>query len=516
MILPSPTDLGLPEKFERWRPVQEEMITNLLLSTKRIKAPEAPTGSGKSGAYLGYIGITKRPTVIVTDSLGLMSQILRDAAPLGAVELKGRQQYPCRLKPDYTCEEGRAARCPSHGGYTCPLSQAEFAARTAPIVVTNYAKWTSSRLPALGLPHIEQVVFDEGHLAVDALERSMQIVLYDREIEHGLRQNWPDAPEDIAAWKEWAKETHSLCAESLADLRYQIAISNPPSAVLKLYMRLQGLKRRLRILMTARLSNWIVDRVEKGFQFDPIRVRSYAEGRLFMRLPHVLITSATLRRKSLFDLGLMREDYDYWEYPSDFNPTDCPFTVVPLMRVDRNNRDLTPLWVMLDQLAARRRDRKGIVHPISFARSADLRSYSRFADSMIANIQGDSFDDVVDRFRRSPPGTILVSPSAGAGYDFPGDQCEWQFVCKIPFADSRSRIVKARQDADPEYGPNQAAMKLQQIAGRGARFKGDRCETVIGDAHLQWFYPRYRHLFSKAFQQFYRQRDTLPQPLPKL
>ena len=40
-------------------------------------------------------------------------------------------------------------------------------------------------------------------------------------------------------------------------------------------------------------------------------------------------------------------------------------------------------------------------------------------------------------------GTVLVSPSVSTGYDFPGRECEWQFICKVPFPDGRAKIQQA-------------------------------------------------------------------------
>lgn len=135
---------------------------------------------------------------------------------------------------------------------------------------------------------------------------------------------------------------------------------------------------------------------------------------------------------------------------------------------------------------------------------------------MLVNEKGEASTVIVEEFKGSAPGTILVSPSVGAGFDFPGTQCEWQFMCKIPFPDSRDKIVQARQEADKEYGPYMAMNKLVQVFGRGMRSKDDRCENFIGDDHLEWFLPRYGHLAPKSFHGFFKKVTVVPQPPPKL
>lgn len=515
MLIPTPQALGFPPKFDAWRPNQVEALRLMLSSRKRVKAPEAPTGFGKTAVYVAYALITRQPTAFVTESLGLMAQLMGDFESVGMVEIKGKRRYPCDLKPEYTCEDGIAARCPKRGSIACPLSHAEFRASVSPLVVTNYDKWTSARKFGQGWTHITQVVFDEGHLAVEALARAMQVVLSAKETTETLKLDLPES-EEMVDWKAWASVARAIAEQQMLRAKAQIQQPDPKPAWVRHYTHLRNLTRRLAVLATCQPQNWVADRAEKGWQFDPVRVGRYAESTLLLRVPSIVVTSATLRPKSLYDIGIGKDHFDYWEFPSDFNPTDCPIYYVPTMRVDKNHPDLTSLWAKLDQIAGRRTDRKGIVHTISYTRRDAILNHSRFSASMIINERGEPSTDVVEFYKASKPGTILVSPSVGAGFDFPGRDCEWQFVCKIPFPDSRSKIVRARQEDDKEWGPSRAAMKLQQIFGRGARYRGDRCENFIGDMHLEWFLPRYRHLFSKSFNQFFRRVEVLPAPPPKL
>lgn len=514
MRQPTPQQLGFPEKFSSWRPNQVDAMERLRTSTKRVRVVDSPVGSGKSGIYLGHIIETGLVTAVVTESLGLMHQLHRDAKGMGAVTLMGRARYKCSLKPEYTCDDGRHARCPMHGSHRCPLSAAEAAAATSRIIITNYDKLTSTG--RLGpFKHIEQIVFDEGHLAPEALARAVQVLLHDHEIEKILQVNYP-RHEEMVDWKQWAVRTRDICEAKLKDAQRDILIPEPKVTHVKLFNHLTNLKRRLTVIACCQPHDWIVDRTDRGYQFDPIRVGRYAESKLFLRVPRIIITSATLRPKILWDLGIATKDFDYWDYLSDFDPKDCPFYYIPTQKVDKNNTDLSALWVRHDQAAGRRRDRKSIVHPVSYVRAGEIHGYSRFADSMLLHEKGKSTDDLVSVFRESGPGTILVSPAVGAGYDFPKRDCEWQFICKVPFPDSRSKIVSARQEMDPEYGVAQAARVIQQIAGRGARSRGDRCENFIADDNFEWLYRRYHYLFSKSFHQFYKRIDTLPPPPPRL
>ena len=516
MRIPTPRDLGFPEKFDDgWRPKQLEALTMLLRSRKRVKALSMPTGAGKSAVYVAYALITQQPTAILTESLGLMAQLMDDFQGVGMVSLMGKRRYPCDLKPDYTCEDGQTARCPTRGTVGCPLSAAEFAAATSSLVVTNYDKWTSSRKFGQGMNHFTQAVFDEGHLAPEALARAMQVILSAREIEDVLNLDFPTTKDEMVNWREWAVGARAEAEAYMLSLKAQIA-ADPKPTWIKTYSHVRNLTRRLATLATCRPEHWIVDSIEKGFQFDPVRVGRYAESTLLLRVPSILVVSATLRPKTLFQIGIAKDLYDYQEFDSDFDPKRCPIYYVPTMRVDKNATDWSPLLIKLDQIAARRTDRKGLVQTISYANRDKVLDRSRFAPNMIVNQRGEAATETVELFYDSKPGTILVSPSIGTGYDFAGKRAEWQFVFKIPFPDSRSKIVRARQEDDKEYGPYMAVNKLTQIFGRIMRFKQDQGESFIGDMHLDWFLPRWRHLFPKSFHGFFKQVDIVPPPPPKL
>lgn len=469
--------------------------------------------------YVAYALITKLPTCFITDNRGLQDQLMGDFSPIGMVDIRGRRNYVCDLKPDYTCEEGYATQCPYKGTIGCPSSQAEMRAAISPLVVTNYDKWTSAKKYGQGMAHFQQTVFDEGHKAPDALARAMQVTLSFKEIDEILGMNTPEGRQvdEFVNWKPWAMEARGIAEELMVEARRKLTdSSDPKQAWVKNYMHLRNLVKRLSTLSTANPNNWIADTVDRGFQFDPVRPGRYSESSLLLRVPSILVVSATLRPKSLYMIGIGKDQFDYREFDSDFDPKRCPIYYVPTMRVDSRSGDLSQLWIRLDQIAAKRTDRKGIVHTISYARREEILSRSRFHASMLVNAKGDPASWMVEDFKNAAPGTILVSPSVGEGYDFPGKQCEWQFVCKIPFPDGRNKIVKARQADDPEYGAYQAINKLVQIFGRGMRHREDQCENFIGDDHLEWFLPRYGHLAPKSFHGFYKRVDVLPQPPPKL
>lgn len=508
----SPVALGFPEAFDCWREPQLDALRKLLSSPKRIKALCAPTGFGKTLLYLAYAVLSKLPTCFVTDNLALQDQLMAIGQKIGLVDVRGRKHYTCGYRPDYTCDMGYAAGCPHKGSHSCPSSQAEMRAAVSLRVVTNYDKWIAAKKYGTGMDHFTQVVFDEGHVAPDKLERAMQVTLSSRETDL-LEIDFPEHTEDFVDWKAWA----NAIARPAADLKYMHARSvlqqHPErSSYARTYLHLKNLRRRINIMALASPTNWIADTTDKGYVFDPIRAGRYGEAMLLMRTPSVVIISATLRPKTLFQLGIPRDAFDYWEYPSDFDPKRCPIYYIPTMRVDSKAGDYRPLWVKHDQIAGARSDRKAIVHTVSYARQKEAWQESRYSNRMLLNNQGEAAVEIVEQFKVSPKGTILVSPSVGAGFDFPGRACEWQLLLKIPFPNGHTKIHQARQEDDAEYGANIAMNKMVQTFGRGMRSREDRCENFIVDAHLDWFLPRFRHLAPKWFHGFFKTVSYVPPP----
>jgi Rad3-related DNA helicase len=512
-MIPTPADLGL--QIDKWRPGQEDGFRFLQNSTKRSKVVCAPTGYGKSYLLMGYAIQSGLPTCIVTSTRGLQNQYMSLGKNVGMVDIRGRNNYTCSGKADATCEEGYASRCPYKGTPACDASAAEMRAAASPLVVTNYAKWCRARKFGQGMSHFQQVIFDEGHDAPDQLAAAMQVVLYQREIEKDLKVDFPphDKAEDFANWKEWARATRAIAELELIKAQARIqGLADPKLAWVKHFTHMRNLVRRLAIISTAGAKNWIVEEINNvGYQFDPIRPAIYAESALLLRVPHIIFASATIRPKTMFMTGIGKEHFDFKEFDSDFDPKRCPIYYVPTMRVDNRAGDFSPLWTRIDQTLARRRNVKGMIQTTSYDYQKGVRDYSRYSDSMMLNMKGEPPTEMIEQFGNAGPGTVLVSPTVGTGYDFPDDMSRFNIVLKIPF-DPPSKIVKAREADDKEYRPYRAVQSLIQKWGRDVRSKKDWSERFIFDDHASWFIPRYGHLAPSSFHMFYRQVDVLPQP----
>lgn len=524
-MIPTPNECGLPDQFTRWRSTQEQALDFLLHCDKRVKALCVPCGGGKSPLVIGHALHSHKPTAIVTFSRALQSQYMELYESCGMVDLRGRSNYPCGAKPgviDYTCEHGYATGCPFKGTHHCPASHAEMRAATSWLVVTNYEKWIHSRKYGMGLSHIERVVFDEGHESFNALAKAMQVVLSQHEIEEVLKIDFPrqSEAEFFATWTTWAATAKDVARRKMLALQSRLHEKDPKASWAKAYAHLRNLTRRLAVLATANPFNWVVEEIYKGYQFDPIAPGRYAESALLLKVPDVTFISATLIPKTLYMIGIAQSQFEMVDYPSEFDPARCPIYYVPTMRVDSKAPNLGPLWARLDQFAARRRDRNGLVQTISFQRREEAMRWSRLLQEaqdkgkLFYNERGEPPTETIASFVESYPGAILVSPSIGQGFDFRMQQAEWQMVCKIPFPPP-SKVLAARTEQDKDHPYYLAWQKLVQICGRVMRDHADQGETLLCDDHIQWF-SRYRYLAPKSFTQFFKEVPVLPPPPERL
>ena len=251
-----------------------------------------------------------------------------------------------------------------------------------------------------------------------------------------------------------------------------------------------------------------------GMLFTPVWPGEYAR-LIYGKAKKVLIMSATLTPKTADLLGIKESSRTWLEVGSGYPPAHTPIRHVSTIRVDYKATDVDMRsWVSrMDQIIERRQDRKGLILPVSYRRGQIVLQNSRFAEYMVTHSAG-GVVQAVEKWRRSKAPSILVSPSIARGWDFPGDECRYIIIGKIPFADSTSTVAKARQASDKGFAGFEAMQTLVQEAGRGTRNQSDWCEVFILDDNWSWFYNR-NHQFAPQFfkDRLLRRSDVVPPAL---
>ena len=126
--------------------------------------------------------------------------------------------------------------------------------------------------------------------------------------------------------------------------------------------------------------------------------------------------------------------------------------------------------------------------------------------------------EAFEQFIKTPPPTILCSPSFGTGWDFKLDRCEFLLIPKVPLKPppSTSKLAQARFDADNEYYDQETMSDMEQIRGRPWRSVEDRAEVVITDGTFGWWGYQNKHLASPGFIKQVRRISQLPKAPPRV
>ena len=210
-----------------------------------------------------------------------------------------------------------------------------------------------------------------------------------------------------------------------------------------------------------------------------------------------------------------------------------PLYHLPTVRMKHGITQDQMLWWVnkIDQIVDRRTDRKGILHTVSYKRAEFFLQHTRHLDiaflppaislrDAVAAFKGDT-----DEFRRGQLGgairdrlisgqiKLLISPALSTGFDFPGDSCRYQIIGKVPFPDTRSKVLKAREKIDKDYGPYVAMQQIVQMCGRGMRSADDWCENFIIDDNWTWFITVYKGFAPAWFLNGCRFVNSIPPPL---
>lgn len=507
--LPTPHELGLPDKFSSWRPQQEDCISRICNDSGN-QAYSIPTGGGKSPAYVAAALIAGARTRILTSTKQLQRQLLDDFGSIGMVEIKGKSNYPCRQHGN--CDEGHDAECSyRQDGDKCPYRRALAEADRSQLVVTNYA-WQCHNAVSGGLNRMEQpdlLILDEAHDSMNAVTDALTVEIHPADMElTGKPPAGTQSGRMPSAWAAWIKTAMEAVTAAAGRIK---AVD---SAAVKQKTKLRRLYRRLQIAALA-TTDWVYQwktHYSSGGRYLVISpLWPMDSARRLLSAPRVIAMSATLTLKSLELIGWQPGQFTLAEYPSSFDPQRSPVYWLKTAKLGNKMKpEDTARWVdTIDSINTARQDRKGIIHTVSFDRGKLIARSCKTAGWFHRPESGRDTAVTVAEFRRAKPPAVLISPSVSTGWDFPMESCEYQIIAKLPFADLTDFLVRSRMESDPDWYAYQTIMTLVQMCGRGMRGPTDRCETWIIDDQIAFMLARHRHHFPQWWLKQYSKRTAI-------
>lgn len=530
----SPRDIGLPPKFDSWRPNQIGALNDVLedLQVYRFLPNTQPVGTGKSAFYIALALLMEWRTIILTKSKGLQNQLMDDFSSVGLTDIRGRANYPCRMGPYFTCEDGLHAKCPYSHDRRCEYQAAKSRVLDAKLVVTNYSYWPLINMFGEGLGDFDLIVLDEGAEAPQAVCDVMSVTLTARETYKMLNKEWPHDADNagINTWRDWSRAMVGLAEIEYDAIKNHIAQQrgDVTEQIIKECSHWAALVRKLKTISTAK-GPWGSERHRgktEGYRLEPLWAGEYAESTLFNGIPHVMPISATLRRKTLSLMNIQPDEYIFREYPYAFPSRRAPIYYVPTAHMGRSmdEADRISIHYRIKQIMDPRLDRKGVILTPSYDLTEEIIDRGAYGHAMFTHDRNStSVEAAIQRLRDSPPPAVLVSPAMWGGYDLAYQTAEYCIIPKVPFVVTKgSRIMEARcnkrKGGDPQYADYLMAQSLQQGPGRIMRAPDDQGETFILDSNMDWVYPACRDQFTSWFRFLYKpwRREGLPAPLPRL
>lgn len=508
----TPSDLGLPPKFQSWRTGQWECIETATLTDKRFIGLALSTGAGKSLSAVTTALMTGGRCLYLTASKSLQDQLVDDGFE-GLSDMRGRQNFECIKSSDaghrLTCNEGRILECRTTG-CSYQASRQEFL--QSKLALTNYAYALSSTIRSEGVGTVDVLVCDEAHQVDREISNAIEIHLDHKRNNfiYNTLGSFPPHGKELALWRTWAKFLLPKAQSYLKSIKESNNHRNLAS-VDSLVFSLESASHVP--------ESWILDQSNGNETvISPLWPTEHTEKYLFRGIKKIILPSATLVPKTFSILNIPEQDALFLSQDHTFDPTRCPVWLFGPCRVDHRMSDGQWQEVIgrMDTLIERRLDRKGLIHPVSYSRQQDILRMTRHRSIMIAPSHAGELREAIAEFKRTLAPAILISPAITTGYDFPLTDAEYQLIIKVPFIDARSPVMKARSEADPEYLNYLTAQTLTQTCGRIMRSPEDMGETIILDAHANWFTKKHRDLFPSWFLRQVRYANGLPVPPPPL
>lgn len=498
----TPSDLGLPAKFDRFRHIQREALDWFTSSSCPVMAAQLPTGSGKTLFANACAALTTSKSAYLVATKALQAQVHKDFEPFGMRDIRGRANYACTNYKN--CDDGFEQECSLSNTTGCPYTRAVTDAQLSRIPETNYAYWLYSQgVRNKAFEGTELLICDEAHNIESQLSGFASVKVYAKELSiyGGIlpfnEKSGVMSDTEACKFVNWAREALDTIGDSddeededLADRCRRIS-------------KMSG--------------NWVWQFDDRGHvTFEPVRLAGFTQ-KLFAGVPRVLLMSASLSEFTLRLLLAKDIEYEYRAWPPVFPQDHAPVYHIPTVKLNwrSTDDDYKKILEAADAVISGRGDRKGIIHTVSYARSKRALQHSRYAGRFIWNEDSATLADRLERFRTAAPGAILVTPSVEEGFDFPADQCEYQIVLKFPFPNETQRVIKERCIQIPGYRLHYAAQKIVQIRGRPIRSYYDRAETFILDnAVKQLSGPEGRSYLPSGFRIF--TVASIPPAPPKL
>jgi len=478
---------------------------------------------------VGLSHLLNNRSLYLTGTKALQQQLYDDFSDV-IFDIRGRSNYHCRaldidgeLKSHrpLTASPGKTYNC-GHGpckvNITCSLKNsgcdyysARYKASSLQHISSNYAFHMSiGRFSPNSLGKFDLMILDEAHGCLDWLTDFCTVTFNDAKVDELIGMSCPQPTDTLLTWQSWCTAARPATIDAYRNAKgnaaLQISITNLGSG--------------MRMISDSITTNnrWIIKPTKSGTELCPVWPGEYAERYLFQGVNKILLMSGTLTPQTATDLGIIKKDYTYIELKGGFDRRRTPVTYIsesPSIKVHyrMKDNDKDMLVDRIDRIIDLSDGERGIIHSVSYNRSAEIVSRTRHSDILIDHKSGSPtfgpsyLSIAVDEYLSDTPRNWIISPVLKEGYDFPDDMCRWIIIPKVPLLPP-SDLIDARKLRDKKYAYRLAAQAIIQMSLRGMRSESDYCHVFILDSQwINWF--RESTPMSKWFKRMWEKDNVI-------
>lgn len=536
----TPSSLGLGPKFASFRPVQIQALSAIAASKKRFIMVQGPTGSGKTLICAAMQRLLNTKVLYSCHTKQLQSQFVDSFARdkdgnQWAVELKGRTNYKtlrypgqfpfinasmCTGKKEVHCRWCCDGHC--GGGeqkclkkMACPYVMQKYRIMGASIGVVNTALLLAESNYVGAFSGWSWICLDECDLIESELLNFVQLEITQTWINK-LGISPPRLKTVQEAWIEWAqKDALPAIIRESDRLESSYGVEDT-----KRQSQLDRMRKRMEFFLSEvgqSGKKWVFMPEEDRWTFKPVFISSYANNYLWKHADRFLLMSATIISvdEMCRTLGIPRDQTTFIDLPSTFPPERRPIYYIPAANLTRKTeKEERPKAIKaIDEILDKYPDKKVLVHSVSYNYGQEIISKSKYKSRMITYSNAQDRAKVLNEFKTSRNGTIMVASSMERGIDLMGDLCNVVILGKIPFGNLGDKQIAARLYSDKKHGRLwyvvNTIRSIVQASGRAFRSADDQCDIWIIDEQFSRLYTENKGLFPAWWKEALHMKSEL-------
>lgn len=501
-----------------FRPHQKETILDIQqnLDSDEIEnvVLESPTGSGKSAIAI-CLGLYYKSAFLLTSQKILQDQYTKDYSSGRVCVLKGRNNYPCKLFPGFTCEDSYCStkQCPLKS--ECFYEIAKQQAVGSYVALMNYKYYLCITNYTGTFPNRKLLVCDEAHSLDDECMSFVEFSFSSFYLSKlGVTSKIPiyENLEEYVVWLQMLLlKISSIKKNTIEKLKNKFLDVVIISGLQKELESLINQEERVKTFLESNKKiEWIFDITtneklrSKTIIFKPLTVGYFAQKLIFKHAEKKLFMSATILDKDSFcknlDLDLLKTKFIQVE--SSFSPEIRPIILTRTGNLGKNDIEETLPKIAKDvgRILDFHDNVKGLIHAHTYRIANYIKENveEKYKERLIFHTS-ETRIDALKTFIESKEPKVLITPSMTEGIDLKDDLSRFVVIVKLPFMFLGDKQVKKRMEMDSQWYKWKTALTLIQAAGRGVRHEKDFCTIYIMDSQFKYFLKKNLKFFPKYF-----------------